>query len=245
MALTITVLGSSGTYASAGNACSGYLVRDEETTVWLDCGPGTLANVQQHVALGDIDGLVVTHSHPDHWLELPVLRNALRYGLQIEGIPVHGTAETRSMLSKVIRDGYEPTFDWHVISDGSQFSVGSLTFTCSRTDHPVETLAVRIESAGRSIVYSADTGPEWSPTAFAAPIDLAVIEATFLAVDERPDVHVSGRQAGAMAKDAGVKQLVITHVFPGNDPEAHRLEAAEAFGADVGVALPHTTFEVP
>src|SRR3712207_8466497 len=54
--------------SSPGNACSGYLVHDGETSVWIDCGPGTLANLQRHVALADVDAIVVTHGHPDHWV---------------------------------------------------------------------------------------------------------------------------------------------------------------------------------
>ena len=63
MALSLTVLGCSGTYAAPGGACSGYLVRSSTTTVLVDCGPGTLANLQQHVSLLDLDAVVVTHEH--------------------------------------------------------------------------------------------------------------------------------------------------------------------------------------
>ncbi|MBN2622032.1 MAG: MBL fold metallo-hydrolase, partial [Acidimicrobiales bacterium] len=83
--LTVTVLGSSGTYAGPGEACSGYLVRSPGATVVVDLGSGTLANLQHHVELGAVDAVVLTHEHPDHWLDLPLLRNALRYVLGIEG----------------------------------------------------------------------------------------------------------------------------------------------------------------
>ena len=47
--LTLTVLGCSGTYAAPGGACSGYLVRSASTTLAVDLGSGTLANLQRHV----------------------------------------------------------------------------------------------------------------------------------------------------------------------------------------------------
>ncbi len=84
MGLSITVLGCSGTYAGPGGACSGYLVRSNDTSVWVDTGPGSLANLQQHIDLASLDAIVVSHSHPDHWGELGVVRNALKYGFQIE-----------------------------------------------------------------------------------------------------------------------------------------------------------------
>ena len=120
MSLSVTVLGCSGTFASAGGACSGYLVRSDHTTLWLDCGPGTLGNVQRHVDLPEIDAIVVSHSHPDHWLELPVLRNALKYSFGIEGLRVLGTAETKHQLDVVCSDGVAPTFAWETMSDGAQ-----------------------------------------------------------------------------------------------------------------------------
>ena len=38
--------------------------------VWLDAGSGTLANLQRHVGLDDVDAVVLSHEHPDHWTDL-------------------------------------------------------------------------------------------------------------------------------------------------------------------------------
>lgn len=79
MSLSVTVLGSSGSYAAPGNPCTGYLLRSEGATVLLDCGPGTLGPLQAAIDLADLDAIVLTHSHPDHWMELPVMRNVFSY----------------------------------------------------------------------------------------------------------------------------------------------------------------------
>ena len=79
--LRVTVLGSSGSYASADNPCTGYLLRSPEATVLLDAGPGTLGPLQRAIDLVDLDAIVLTHSHPDHWLEVPVLRNVFLLSL--------------------------------------------------------------------------------------------------------------------------------------------------------------------
>jgi ribonuclease BN (tRNA processing enzyme) len=242
--LSITVLGSSGTYPSATNPCSGYLVTDGRTTVWLDCGPGTLGPLQHHVDLADLDAVVVTHSHPDHCMDLPVFRNALKYGIDREGLPVYGPAGTRAMVEAALGDAVSPTFEWEVATDGATFTIGDLGFTCSRTDHPVETMAIRIESDGQAIAYSADTGPGWSFERFAAPIDLAIAEATLTTDEEGSVQHLSGRQAGTMARAAGARRLAITHLVPSTDPEVHRRDAEEAFGGPVEVAALGVRFEL-
>lgn len=249
MALSLTVLGSSGTWASATSACSGYLVSDGTSRVWIDCGPGTLGALQQHCAIADVDALVITHSHPDHCLELPVLRNAMKYGLGLERLPLYAPRDVLRLLEVLVgSQGIAPTFSPKMIGDRSRATVGDIELAFSRTDHPVETLAVRIEPAGGGpvVVYSSDTGPGWSPARFGERIDLALMESTMLAADvERTEaVHLTARQSGAIAKDAGVRRLVLTHIPPTGDREAHRAEAAEAFGGPVDLADPHEVFSL-
>ena len=48
LGLSVTVLGCCGSFPGAGGACSGYLVDDGTTRLWLDAGSGTLANLQRH-----------------------------------------------------------------------------------------------------------------------------------------------------------------------------------------------------
>jgi ribonuclease BN (tRNA processing enzyme) len=239
--LTITVLGCGGTYAGPGNACSGYLVRSDRTTVLLDQGPGTLANAQRHVDLASVDAVVLSHEHPDHWLDFPVTRNVFKYVKEREGMPVYGTATTKEMAEHLCSDGIAPTFDWTVIADGHQPTIGDLELSFSRTDHPVETLAVGVRSDGHSLVYSADTGPAWSPTAFGFEPELAVIEATF---DQYygPGLHLTAEEAGERGAAAGARHLVITHLLPGTDAEVQRSAAEAAYGGAVDVAEVNATY---
>lgn len=239
--LSVTVLGCSGTYAAPGGACSGYLLRTATTDVWMDCGPGSLANLQRHIALLDLDGIVVTHSHPDHWLELPVVLNALRYGLDSPrlGLPLLWTARTAEQFA-AIASRPEPTFAPRVVDERSTVTIGDIDLRFSRTDHPVETLAVRAEHAGRSIVYSADTGDGWRLASLGADIgrsiDLAIVEATLDEADAGAVQHLTAWQAGRQAADAGVASLLLTHLAPGSDADARRADAARAFGGPIEVA---------
>src|SRR4029079_16519241 len=85
-----TVLGCSGSYgAPAGGACSGYVVRAGDAVIWMDCGNGTFANLQQHVNPADITAVVITHGHPDHCVDIYGLHIMYKYGLQMNGLPVY------------------------------------------------------------------------------------------------------------------------------------------------------------
>ena len=274
-AIRITVLGSSGSYAGPANPCTGYLVSSEGAHVLLDCGPGTLGPLQRAVDLAELSAVVLTHCHPDHWLELPVLRNVFRYFCPRSEVPLYGTAETKAMDdalsgsahvtagkdadstapgssaaadrdrdpgSNSARRRHEP-FDWHVIDEGARITIGDQRWSFSRTDHPVETLAARVDSAGRSAAYTSDTGPAWGVAALGHGIDLVLHDASHLQdLEGRGIPHCSAREAGERAAAAGVKRLVVTHLVPGSDPAAHCAEAAAAYGKPTDVALPGDVF---
>lgn len=241
--LAVTVLGCSGSYAGPGGACSGYLVRSPGATVVVDLGSGTLANLQRHVAVAEVDALVLTHEHPDHWLDLPVLRNAMRYLLDLGDLPVYGTAGTRRLAQTLISE-LEPTLVWQTIHGDSVVDVGDLALRFSTTDHPVETLAVRVDGGGRSLLFSADTGPAWDPGAIGDGIDSFLCEASFAPLDEDRHQHLSARQAAGLARSIGARRLVLTHVPPGVDPAEQRRLAAEAFDGPIEVAETGATFAV-
>ena len=239
--LTLTVLGCSGTYASPGGACSGYLVSDGSTVVWIDAGSGTLANLQRHTRLDGVDAVVLSHEHPDHWADLEGFYNVGRFVTGREGIPVYAPA---SVKTHTYNEDESPHLLWRDVTDGSRVSVGAIGFTFSRTDHGPETLALRVDAGGRSLGYSADTGPGWSLSALGSGLDLALCEATFLRDQEGVAQHLSARQAGRSARAAAVERLLLTHLWPTVDREESRREASDAYGGPVRTAETNETYEV-
>jgi ribonuclease BN (tRNA processing enzyme) len=239
--LQLTVLGCSGSYAGAGGACSGYLLRCDDTTIWLDAGSGSLANLQRHVGLHAVDAVVLSHEHPDHWTDLEGFFVACRYVQNRSGVPVYAPKGLRDLMRMGPTEG---TFTWQDIRDGGRIEIGPMTLTFSRTDHPPETLAVRVEARGRSLGYSADSGPGWPLAALGPGLHLALCEATFLQDGEGTVPHLSARQAGATARAAGAERLLLTHLWPTIDPEAARAEAASSFAGPVEVAALHQSYPV-
>ena len=238
----LTVIGCSGTYSSPDTSCSSYLLRSATTTVLLDAGPGSSMELQRHINLEDLDAIILSHEHPDHWTEMPVLYHAYRYGLERFDVPVYGTAGTKTALLAVTPEANETAFSWTTIDESSTVTIGDINFSFSRTDHPVETLAILAESEGVRIGYSADTGPGWSPESFGQDIDVFVYETTLPEeLEEFGIPHITGRQAGTRATAAGVGHLVITHVPPGHDSLEREASAKTTFTGPISVAEPGLT----
>lgn len=229
----LTVLGCDGSWVGAGGAGSGYLVRMGSTHLVLDLGPGTFAQLQRCIAPERVDALVLTHRHADHWSDLSVFASYLRFarpGLRpLRVFAPEGLASYAHSIE-------HPALVWETVADGDEVMVGETTIRFFATDHPVETLAVRIDGRGRTLGYSADTGPDWPLTSFGTDLDLVLCEATFTQQYEGTAGHLSGRQAGAAARAARARRLVITHRWPTIEAAAVVAEASVTFGAPVEYA---------
>lgn len=242
--MELTVLGCSGSYgAPAGGACSGYLVRAGDANIWMDCGNGTFANLQQHIDPSELSAVVITHGHADHSVDIYGLHVMYRYGLEMGGLPVYAPEGLEPVLRELVGT-FGDTFEWCEVGEGDKAHVGEALLRFSRTDHPPPTVAVEVTHDDKRLVYTADTGPEWSVGAFGAGADLVLSEATYMHDDIRVPIHYSARQAGELAREAGARRLMITHLWPTIDPVASVEEASEGYGNAVTLAAPHLSTHV-
>ena len=242
---TLSVLGCDGSYPGPGGAGSGYLVQDGTTTLWLDAGPGTFANLQQMCDPGEVDAVVLSHEHPDHWTDLESFAVWRRQSAAAGPVPVYAPPglQGRSYFAD------EPLLDWVVAEPSMRITVGRLTCSFVATDHGPPTLAVRIDPDGGSgdlsgsLAYSADTGPDWSIEELGLGIGTVLCEATYTRAHEGELAHLSGWQAGAMAASAGVARLVLTHRWPTVSASVLAAEAEETLGRPVHQAAAGRVFE--
>ena len=243
MSLEVVVLGSSGTYPGPGRACSSYLLRTDSARVLVDCGNGSSANLLRHHDVVDLDAIVVTHAHPDHFADLVGMYYALRFHATGQRrVDVFAPPGLEARITGLLADDGAATFrdvcPVRDVSPGDVLAFGALSLHLHHSRHSIATVSVRAEHDGATFVYSSDSagGPEL--VAAARDADLFLCEATWLGQQEEwpDDVHLTASQAGIIAREAGVARLALTHLWPANDREQARAQAQATFVGPVELA---------
>jgi len=254
----ITVLGKSPAWQDVGGACSGYLVEEEDTCLLLDCGNGVFSKLRAHRDYTEVDAVVISHLHADHFLDLVPFAYALSYAPRQQPVPVAGWPGTdnparpvlhvpeggRDTFRRVVgawgnEDLIENAFELREYGPADRLEVGGLRVRFLEVPHYIHTNAVEITPAGGGgrLTYSADCSPTDALVEFATGTDLLLIEATLPRPErEGPRGHLTPGEAGDHARRAGARQVVLTHISDELDADWARSEAERAFGGPVDVA---------
>lgn len=248
--MRLTVLGCAGSFPGPDSACSAYLVEAEGFRLMLDFGPGSLSGLQRYASLTGVDAILLTHLHADHILDACSYVVVRRYAPDgpYPVLPVYAPAGAGERLAAAYGLDETPLDDvyrFHALEPGS-FELGPLKIGVERVNHPVETYGVRIEHGGRVLAYSADTAPCDALVRVAKDADLFLCEASYLdGVENPPDLHLTGRDAGEAATKANAMRLVLTHLVAAWGSEAMAFEAASSvFAGPVEIARAGARYDV-
>ena len=254
--MLITVLGKSPSWQDAAGACSGYLVQEGDFKLLLDCGNGVFSKLRHVCDYIEIDAVVISHLHADHFLDLVPFSCALSFAPRQQPVPVAGWPGTDtparpalfvpcgggSVLRRVVgawgqEDLIENAFELHEYSPPDQLTIGPLRIRFCEVPHYLATFAVELASNGSRFTFGADCSPNEQLVSFAQDTDVLMIEAT-LPRPERNGIrgHLTPREAGQHGKLARARRLVLTHYSDELDPEWARSEAAESYGGPVELA---------
>jgi len=241
---SLTVLGAGSILPRPGYGCSGHAIRATASApvTLLDCGPGTIRALGgAGIDLAEVERVVISHFHPDHFLDLFALffarRNpAVTVGpLEVLG-PVGLDGLVRDTVRGLGRWGSDPSAVVTEVPVDTRgrggFSRGELEFACVRTRHTQESLAWRVTfPSGHGLVYTGDTGEEGDVAALATGTDLFLAECSF-PDDQAVPKHLTPSSAARLAQAAGAKCLFLTHFYPALDPaEAVRVAGQSFSGA--------------
>ena len=277
--MRLTAVGTSGSFPGPGSAASCYLLswhgEGRDWTLALDLGSGALGALQAHVDPARLDGVVLSHLHPDHCLDMTGLYVHRVYDPRTFAasadpssvppspglLPVWGPGGTEERLARAHHTdpGLSPdpgaahptdlsaAFDFRTLTDREAFELGGARFEPFLVHHPVECYALRVTApSGGTLVYSGDTDECTGLDEAAAGADVLLCEAAF---EEERDtvrgVHLTGLRAGRTARRAGVARLVLTHIPPWTREHVVRAEAASEYPGPIDIAVPGGQWDIP
>jgi ribonuclease BN (tRNA processing enzyme) len=239
--MRITVLGGSGAFPTAEQACSGYLVEHEGFHLLVDPGYATLPRLLAHMPADRVDAVLISHGHPDHCADLnPLLRaRALRDDDLPPALPVYALPGATDAVLALDRPGMlADAYELHEFRPGDHLDIGPFAGETRLLPHFMPNAGIRLSAGGAVLAYTGDTGPSPDVAELARGADILLAEASY-PVEVPADTArylSSARRAGRDAADAAVGRLVLTHLFPGTDPAASRQAAADTFSGSIEVA---------
>jgi ribonuclease BN (tRNA processing enzyme) len=248
--MRLTVLGCAGSFPGPESACSAYLVEADGFRLLIDFGSGSLSALQRYAGLNSVDAIMLTHLHCDHMLDACTYVVVRRYAPNgpMPALPVYAPAGAAERISAAYSSESEPVDDvytFYGLQPGT-FPIGPFAVTVDRVNHPIETYGVRLEHDGRVLTYSSDTAPCEALLRLAQGADLFLCEASYLdGVDNPPDLHLTGSEAGEAATKADVGRLLLTHLVAAWSSEASTVEAATAaYAGPVEVVRPGSRYDL-
>lgn len=257
--MLLTVLGTATPYPRPGNACSGYLLQSGTggsdpavATIWVDAGTGTLAELQRHTALAEIDAIWISHRHADHAADLLVASYALRFAelRPPHPIPLFGPEGLLERLAAFLGpnslDELPRVFDFRPMSGFGEAAIGPLSLSWGPVQHGVPAFGLTVDentdgTDARRFAYSGDSAPCLSLEEIAENADLLVIEAGYATSESAgtdAPAHHTPEDAGRTATTAGARHLVLTHLADTVTPAEARTRASTRYDGPISIAEP-------
>ena len=236
--MKLTVIGPWGGYPKANEASAGYLLEHEGFHLLLDCGSGVLSKLQTIIQPEILDGVMISHYHPDHIADIGVLQHARLIGgllgKKMDCLPIYGHSFNQQEYAKLT---YKEITKGIAYDPDKVLQFGPFTIRFLKTKHPVPCFAMRFEVEGKSLVYTADTAFKEEFISFSNETDLLLCECNFYGNQDGTNAgHMTSYDAGGLASAANVKQLVLTHLPHYGELERLEEEASTRFNGSILLA---------
>lgn len=225
----VTVLGSGAALPTGARHCSAQVVNINGFKLLVDCAEGTQDRIRyNHLKLQSLTTVIISHLHGDHFFGLPGLLSTMHLCGRTEPMTVvapKGAREVIETTFSLTGNHVEFPIEWHEMDfteglhrvfENSRCTVDAFTLV-----HSVPTYGFRITEVPRGVnpariySYCCDTAYTEAILPYIEASDLLCLECTF--ADELMELattrcHLTAGQAGMLARQAGVGQLMLTHV---------------------------------
>jgi ribonuclease BN (tRNA processing enzyme) len=246
----LTVLGAGPAYTDRPGATgAAYLVRTGGEALLLDLGQGSFPALASRLEPSTLRAVVVSHLHPDHFIDLVPLRHYLRYEFEPpRRVRVLGPA---GLVDRIDALHAEPGFsaeslDVEELSAGT-FGIEPFHLEAGLVTHTDESYAFRVTAPGDGpgLVYSGDCGRASDLLPLLRPGDTLLTEISFGAGPVPPGAeHLDGPAVGGLAARGRAGRVLLTHIQMGYDPDAALAAVRSRFDGPVEFVAPGLVSEI-
>jgi ribonuclease BN (tRNA processing enzyme) len=220
--VSVIVLGAGDAFASRGLFQAAYVIKAGGARILMEAGPSLLASMKRcAISPGDIDLVLISHMHGDHYGGLPFLILEYMYETRLrKKLVIAGPRRLEQRTWTLFRNLYPESdtskvarkLKFVVLEPGKTAKLGRFKISTLRTPHMVKevSLAFRIEAAGKAIVFTGDTGWTEELIPFSAGADLFLTECTLFRT--RSDSHLSYQRIAANRERFSARRIVLTHL---------------------------------
>lgn len=220
--MQLQFVGCGDAFGSGGRFNTCFHVTGARANFLIDCGASSLLAMKRlGIARENIDAVLITHFHGDHFAGLPFLLLDAQFSRRARPLVIAGPEGIDMRLKQAMEALYENSsktkqkFDLSIVTlkaeETKDFGTFKVTpFPVVHGDSGGPFLAYRIEAEGRTITYSGDT--EWTETLVPAArgADLFICEAYYY--DRIVRNHLSLKTLEEHLPRMAPKKLVLTHM---------------------------------
>ncbi len=219
--MRLAVIGSAGSYPAPASACSSYLLQHAGYQLLIDAGNGSMSNLYNFTTPGHLDGVFLSHSHIDHIADFVGIYHYRKFACTpARKLELFTGTETVSAIRMLLGNDLKDVVNVNIVEPSVHFKIGPFEAISELMAHPVQTYGLRLTAGGRSIAYSADTGPCDALESLSHKVNLFLCESTWIDENEAypSDLHMTVSACVDFARRSNVEKLVLTHVAYPNSP---------------------------